>query len=89
MIVARDGREPAISVADTGPGIDPGLLDRIFDRFYRLDEARTRESGGTGLGLSIAQAISVAHGGRITAQNARGGGGAVFTLLLRRSGRPD
>jgi signal transduction histidine kinase len=81
QITARDGRIAQIIVSDNGPGIDPDHLERIFDRFYRLDEARTRSGGGTGLGLSIAQAIARAHGGEIAAANARGGG-AVFTLTL-------
>jgi two-component system sensor histidine kinase BaeS len=80
-IVCEGGREVRITVADNGPGIDPAQLERIFDRFYRADEARTREGGGTGLGLSIAQAIAHAHGGELTAGNAAGGG-AVFTLTL-------
>jgi signal transduction histidine kinase len=80
-ITGETGRTASVTVADNGPGIDPAHLGRIFDRFYRLDEARTRSGGGTGLGLSIAQAIARAHGGEIAASNAPGGG-AVFTLTL-------
>lgn len=80
-IAAEDGRLARIRVADNGPGIDPAQLERIFDRFYRPDEARTRAGGGTGLGLSIARAIARSHGGELTAANAQDGG-AVFTLTL-------
>jgi signal transduction histidine kinase len=68
-----------VEVADSGPGIDPVDLSRIFDRFYRVDKARTGE--GTGLGLAIAKWIVDAHGGRISAGNAAGQG-AVFTVVL-------
>ncbi len=70
-----------VSVADTGPGIAPENLSRIFDRFYRADASRTRGSGGTGLGLSIASDLAHAQGGDLTAENAKGGG-AVFRLKL-------
>ena len=56
-----------ITVADTGPGIPTDDLPHIFDRFYRTDPARTRESGGTGLGLAITRAIIESHGGSIQA----------------------
>jgi signal transduction histidine kinase len=68
-----------VEVADSGPGIDPVDLPRLFDRFYRVDKARTGE--GTGLGLAIARWIVDAHGGRISAGNAAGQG-AVFTVAL-------
>ena len=73
---ARDGRVE-FSVADTGPGIPPAQLERIFDRFYRTDEARDRDHGGSGLGLPIARAIVEAHGGRIWAESPPGGGAVV------------
>lgn len=69
-----------IEVKDSGPGIDPADLARIFDRFYRVDKARTGE--GTGLGLAIAKWIVDAHGGRIWAENATDGTGAVFTVTM-------
>ena len=77
---SRNGRTET-SVADTGPGIAPGQLPRIFDRFYRAEAARTRGDGGTGLGLAIARALARAQDGDLAAENGEGGG-AVFTLRL-------
>ena len=70
-----------MTVADTGPGIPPEHATRIFDRFYRVDDGRTRASGGTGLGLAIAAALAQAHGGRLELHE-NPGGGSVFRLLL-------
>ncbi len=69
------------SVTDTGPGIPPEHLPRIFDRFYRAEEARTRKGGGTGLGLSIARDLARAQDGELTAGNTSEGG-ATFMLEL-------
>ncbi len=69
------------SVADTGPGIAREQQQRLFDRFYRVDEARTRESGGTGLGLSIGRWIAEAHGGTVMVESTPGEG-SVFTVRL-------
>jgi two-component system OmpR family sensor kinase len=77
---AHDGRL-AITVADDGPGIPADQLERVFERFHRVDEARAREGGGTGLGLPIARAIVEAHGGRIWAESPTGRGAAI-TLEL-------
>ena len=66
--------EIAVSVSDDGPGVSDEDLDRLFDRFYRVDPSRSRERGGTGLGLSIVAAIVRGHGGRIAASHAPGGG---------------
>ncbi len=70
-----------VSVRDTGPGIAPEHLPRIFDRFYRAEEARTRKSGGTGLGLAIARDLARAQKGDLQAENVKGGG-TVFRLVL-------
>jgi signal transduction histidine kinase len=77
---SEDGRIEA-TVRDSGPGILPEHLPHVFDRFYRVDAARTRKGGGTGLGLAIARGLARAHGGDLTAANAHGGG-AIFTLSL-------
>jgi signal transduction histidine kinase len=66
-----------IRVDDDGPGIPEHQADRVFDRFYRTDSARTRAAGGTGLGLSISRAIAEAHGGRVFAERSPEGGARV------------
>jgi PAS domain S-box-containing protein len=83
-VQVRVGETPdhvSITVSDTGVGIPPGDLPRIFERFYRADRSRTRGSGGSGLGLAIAKHIVEAHGGRITAQSRLNEGTEItFTL---------
>jgi two-component system phosphate regulon sensor histidine kinase PhoR len=77
------GPEVEFMVQDFGPGIAYEHLQRIFERFYRVDKARSRESGGTGLGLAIIQHIVQAHGGRIWAESELGAGAEFhFTLPL-------
>jgi signal transduction histidine kinase len=76
-----DGDDVVITVTDGGPGIDPELQQRIFERFARTDASRTRREGGAGLGLPIVAAIARAHGGSCTARNAPAGG-ALFELRL-------
>lgn len=70
-----------VTVRDEGAGIPPEALPRIFDRFYRADDARTRSQGGTGLGLAICRAIADAHGGALSASS-QPGAGSVFELTL-------
>ena len=77
----REGTMAALSVGDNGPGIPEDLLDKIFERFYRVDKSRGRLRGGTGLGLAIARKLAEAHNGSLTATN-HPEGGAVFTLRL-------
>jgi len=74
-----------ISVRDTGPGIAPEHLPRVFDRFYRVDRGRSRVQGGSGLGLAIAQSIAHVHGGQITIESVVGHG-STFIVRLPASG---
>lgn len=77
----RDGPDLILTVSDRGPGLPPSDLTRVFERFYRVDRARTRDPGGTGLGLAIVKHLVGLHGGTVRAGN-REGGGAVFTVRL-------
>ena len=81
MAAVERGGRVLVTVADEGPGIPDADLERIFERFYRVDKARSRESGGTGLGLSIVKHLVALLGGQVFAAN-RQGGGAVFTVSL-------
>ena len=75
----RDGNDVVLTVADNGPGIPEEDLPRVFERFYRVDKARSRAAGGTGLGLSIVQDTVTKRGGTVSAAN-RPEGGAMFTV---------
>lgn len=76
-----DASEVVVTVADTGDGLSTQALQRMFDRFWREDDARDRRTGGAGLGLAIAQGLVEHHGGRIWAENRTGGGASIsFTL---------
>jgi heavy metal sensor kinase len=81
MSVTGAGREVVVAVEDTGPGIDPADVARIFEPFVRLDTARSRESGGSGLGLAIARSIVVAHRGTLAVERPATGG-SRFTIRL-------
>lgn len=82
---ARGGVE--IRIADQGPGIPAEHLPRIFERFYRVDKARTREVGGTGLGLSIVKNVVAAHGGEVVVQSAAGKGSEFSVRLPKQADR--
>jgi two-component system sensor histidine kinase BaeS len=77
----RAGPEVVIDVADTGTGIAAGDLPYVFDRFWRADKSRNRQTGGSGLGLPIARKFAEAHGGRLTVASTPGRG-ATFTVVL-------
>ena len=81
VAVRRDGSDAQLVVEDTGVGIAPEHLPRIFDRFYRIDPARSRATGGTGLGLAIVKHVAETHGGRVHAQS-EPGRGSRFTVIL-------
>ncbi len=77
----RDDAEVVVRVRDQGVGIEKSQLDRIFERFYRVDAGRSRKIGGTGLGLAIVKHIAQAHHGRVTVESTPGAG-SLFSLHL-------
>jgi two-component system phosphate regulon sensor histidine kinase PhoR len=85
----REGERTRIEVSDCGPGIPTAQLDRVFERFYRVDTARSRQAGGTGLGLSIVKHLVAAHGGEVGIESELGTGTTVwFTIPDAASGDP-
>ena len=86
--VSRHGEEALLRIGDRGPGLDPEVEGRIFERFTRGDPSRSRGTGGVGLGLSIVQAIVAAHGGDVAASSGEDGG-TVFEVRLPVGGPPD
>lgn len=78
---SSDGRWLTLAVKDEGPGIAAEHLERLLERFYRVDKARNREAGGTGLGLAIAKHIAILHGGRVEVSS-KVGQGSVFTFWI-------
>ena len=81
MTAGQKGNTVWCTVKDNGIGIPREDVGKVFDRFYRVDKARSRESGGTGLGLSIAQEIVIRHGGTMAVQSAPGRGTAITMTL--------
>ena len=79
-VLRSDARNACVEIEDCGPGIPPEHREKVFDRFYRIDEARSREAGGAGLGLAIAKWGAEAHGGRV--ELASSAAGCVFRLIL-------
>lgn len=88
IAAATDGRWVDIVVADRGMGIGQQHLERIFERFYRVDRARSRDTGGTGLGLAIVRHVAVNHGGEISVQSEEGQG-STFTLRVPADGHVE
>jgi two-component system, OmpR family, sensor histidine kinase BaeS len=80
-VIRKTEQQILFEISDEGPGIPPADLERVFERLYRTDAARNRETGGSGLGLAIVRTLVEAHGGQVGAAN-RLEGGAVFTISL-------
>ncbi len=83
--LVRSGRNAVLTIADNGPGIPKEDQAHIFDRFYRVDKARSRDTGGTGLGLSIVHQFVLMHGGNVTVDSTEGSG-TTFTIELPMGG---
>lgn len=87
VFARASGGDLSIAVKDEGPGIDAEHLDRVFERFYRVDKKASRKSGGTGLGLAIVKHIALSHGGRVDVRSVPGQG-AEFSICIP-SERPE
>ena len=85
VTVSQDGKNHRIEVIDHGEGIPEAMRTKVFDRFFRVDNSRNRETGGSGLGLAIAQSIVSAHGGKIWIEETKGGG-ATFVIEIPTAG---
>ena len=84
VVGGSENSEIIISISDTGIGIPEGKIPRIFERFYRVDKARSKATGGTGLGLSIVRHVAQNHGGRVTVESTPNEG-STFTVSLPRA----
>jgi signal transduction histidine kinase len=89
VTVRRSGTEVECAVSDPGPGIPAGHLPLIFERFYRTDASRNRQSGGAGLGLAIVRALLLAQGGRVAAQSTAGQGTTITFWLPAATRLPE
>ena len=86
LTVRSEGSNAILSVADEGPGVPPELRERVFERFYRVDTSRSRETGGTGLGLAIVKHGAESFGGSVSITDAESGGACfVFRAPLASS----
>ena len=89
-ISARESKdEVVITTTDTGDGLTPDQLAKVFERFYRADTARAHDAGGSGIGLTIARSLALAHGGTLTATSPGPGHGSTFTLHLPNASVPE
>jgi len=79
--VEQEKKEFIVNITDQGIGIAQKHLPRLFERFYRVDKARSRKHGGTGLGLAIVKHIAQAHGGKVTVES-QPGRGSIFSIHL-------
>ena len=82
LSVRQDGKQAVITVSDDGPGIPAADRERIWERFARLDDDRSRASGGSGLGLAIVRELTMAHGGTVSVTGRQPGPGATFLVRL-------
>jgi two-component system, OmpR family, sensor histidine kinase SenX3 len=87
VTACQDGEWIELTVSDHGIGIPGRDLDRIFERFYRVDRARSRDTGGTGLGLAIVRHVATNHGGAVSVRSEEGAG-STFTLKIPAGPRP-
>jgi two-component system sensor histidine kinase BaeS len=81
MVLGQSGKTIGITLEDSGPGLANEQIERLFERFYRVEGGRSRSGGGTGLGLSICKNIVEAHGGSIQAEHSALGGLKIHVLL--------
>lgn len=88
VAVTREEGHAVISVTDTGEGIPTRDVERVFERFYRVDSARSRGTGGTGLGLSIVKHVAESHGGSVTVES-EWGAGSTFTIRIPADGEGE